>query len=810
MFKNYFKIAFRNLWKHKSFSMINILGLALGLCCFITIGIYVVDELSYDRYNEKADRLYRINSDILMGGTELSMAVTPDPMGEALKSDYPQVEQYTRIYGSAGSKLIKNGNKLIKENNVAHVDSTFFDVFTLPAILGDAKHGLDQPNTVVITKTTAERYFGDVHRAIDQMIETDDDTKTLYKVTAVIEDVPKNSHFNFDFFFSMDNVNYQYGNYLSNNFQTYVLLRPGTDPKIFDKYLEEIVRKYLIPQAKKYMNISSLEDFKQSGNNIVYSLMPVTDIHLKSNRAAEVGVNGNAQYVYIFTVAAIFILLIACVNFMNLSTARSSGRAKEVGIRKVMGTEKKSLIWQFLTESTIMAYLSLILALLLAWLFLPWFNEISGKSTSLKILLNPWYLSVLIILPIIVGSIAGIYPAFYLSSFKPISVLKGKLNAGYKRDTFRSSLVIFQFTSSIILIIGTIVVYRQLDFIQSADIGFKKDQVMVVDNSGLGNETRSSLKNEIENLSGVTSASFGGYLPVANSSRTDNTYFTETVMTESNSFNMQNWRVDYDYISTLGMEMKAGRDFSKEFGADSTSIILNERAVELSGFDNPIGKKIYAFDRSGEPVGYTIIGVVKNFNFASLRENVSALCLRLGNNSWMAAYKLSGDNIATTISSIQDKYSTMAPNLTFSYEFLDDSFNQMYKQEEKVGQVSLTFAILAVIIACLGLFGLATYIAEQRRKEIGIRKVLGASIPNIVAMLSQDFVKLVLIAFLIAAPLAWWAMSSWLRDFAIKTDLSWWIFLSTGILALVIAITTLSFQAIKSAIANPVKSLRTE
>ncbi|WP_298893407.1 ABC transporter permease [uncultured Psychroserpens sp.] len=810
MIKNYFKIAWRNLLKKKSFTAINIIGLSLGIGCFIMISMFVIDEISYDRYHEKADRIYRINSDVIFGGTELSMAVTSDPMGEVLKNDYPEVENYVRFYASQGSKLIKKGSEYINEGAVAHADSTLFNVFTLPAIIGNPKIALKDPNTVVITETAANRYFGSPQLAIGQFLETDDNGKTLYKVTSVIEDMPKNSHFNFDFFFSMANVNYDFGNYLSHNFHTYVLLKEGVDYKAFNKNFKAVIDKYLLPQAAQIIDISSMDDFEASGNKLEYSLIPLTDIHLRSSRGIELSANGNIQYVYIFSAAALFILLIACVNFINLTTARSSGRAKEVGIRKVLGSEKKSLIGQFLTESTLIAILALFVGLLFVWLSLSWFNGVSGKEMLMTSLLSPKFLIFIFVLPFIVGGLAGAYPAFFLSSFQPIKVLKGKLSLGHKKNTLRNFLVIFQFATSIILIVGTIVIYKQLNHIQNSNLGFNKDQVVVISNSGLSSETRQSLKNEIEQLTEVKSASFAGYLPVSSSSRSDTTFSTESVMTESNGFNMQYWNIDYDYLETIGMEIKAGRNFSRDFGSDSTGIILNETAVKLSGFVNPIGKKLYTIDGNGDLEGYTIIGVVKNFNFASLRENVGGLCFQLGNNSWESAYRFNTTDISGLLSTIESKYKAAAPGMPFEYEFLDEAFDNMYRQERRVGTVAMAFAILAIIIACLGLFGLATYIAEQRTKEIGVRKVLGATVANIVKMLSKDFVKLVIIAFVIATPIAWWFMNKWLQEFAFRIDLTWGVFAVTGFVALVVALITLSFQAIKAAIANPVNSLRSE
>jgi putative ABC transport system permease protein len=811
MLRNFIKTAWRNLIKNRTFSIINIAGLAIGLSCFLLISMYVVDEFSYDRYNEKADRIYRINSDIKFGGANLNLAVCSDPMGATLKKDYPQVEQFTRIYVSGGSKMIKKGNDWINEDKVAHVDSTFFDVFTLPAIAGDTRTALNEPNTVVISQSAALKYFGTIN-ALGKTVETNDKKNKLYKVTAVINDVPRNSHFHLDFLFSMLNVQYDFGNFLSHNFQSYVVLRKGTDYKAFDKNFDQVIAKYVIPQAKQYMQIGSIEDFKKAGNRLEYHLMPLLDIHLHSARFPELEANGNAQYVYIFSAVAIFILLIACINFMNLSTARSASRAKEVGIRKVLGTEKRFLIGQFLTESTMLALIALVIAVLICWAILPFFNNVAAKDIGMKDFLNPKLLTVLILVPVIVGALAGSYPAFYLSSFQPIMVLKGKINAGFRRSNIRSGLVVFQFFISIALIIGTIIVYKQLDYIQTKNLGFDKSQVLVVNGaSALGTQV-DAFKNEVKKISGVKDAAYSGYLPVSNSSRNDNTYSREAVMDSKNGLDMQVWNIDYDYIPMLGMQIIKGRNFSPQFGTDSTAVIINETTAGLLGYPDPLGKKIYTRDgdASSPVTGFTIIGVVKNFHFESLRENISPLCFRLGNNKWCVSFKLATTDVRSVVKNIESKWKSMAPGFPFDYQFLDQAFDNMYRQEQRVGRIAISFAVLAILIACLGLFGLATYMAEQRTKEIGVRKVLGASVQNITTMLSKEFVTLVIIAAVIAFPLAWWGMHLWLQDFAYRVNISWWVFALAAFIAFAIALVTVSFQAIRAAIANPVDSLRTE
>lgn len=810
MIKNYFKVTLRNLWKNKTFSIINIVGLAIGLCCFLLITIYVLDELNYDRYNKNVERIFRISSSLKFGGDEQRISQTSDMMGASLKSDYPVVEEYTRIYTSSGSKLVKKGNEFINESDVAHVDSTFFNVFTLPAISGDTKTALNEPNTVVITASTAKKYFGTTD-VVGKSIETNDKSSTVYKVTAVIKDIPLNSHFHFDFMFSMKNVDYQWGQFTSHNFHTYLLLKRGADHKELEKKFEQYIEKYLLPEAKQYMQINSMEDFKKAGNRLDYLLMPLSKLHLYSDFGYELSPSGNIKYVYIFSAVALLILLIACINFTNLTTARSANRAKEVGIRKVLGTERKNLIAQFITESTVISVFSLLIAVLLAYIALPLFNDIAAKSMHIKILFSPLILPVLIALPFVVGLLAGSYPAFYLSAFKPIQVLKGKLQQGSKSGGLRSVLVVFQFATSIFLIIGTIIIFRQLNFIQTKNLGFNKDQVLIINDAYVLKKNTEVFKNEVIQLPGVISGTLSAYLPVSQSSRNDNTYSKEAVMDSKNALSMQTWSIDYDYFKTIGIQLKKGRNFSKDFGTDSTGVIINESTEKLLGYDDAIGKNIYSIPNdNGKPVVYTIVGVAKNFNFESLHETVGPLMFMLRRSTGLASFKIRPDNVTALIKSIEAKWKSFAPEMPFSYRFMDDSFARMYTAEQRVGKIALIFSVLAILIACLGLFGLATFIAEQRTREIGIRKVLGASVNGIVQLLSKDFIILVMIAFVIAAPLAWWAMNTWLRDFAYRIDISWWIFLLAIGIALFIALATTSFQAIKAAIANPVKNLRTE
>lgn len=812
MLRSYLKIAWRNLLKNKTFSLINIFGLAVGLACFILIALYVVDELSYERFYPDAARTYRVHSDIRFGGTNLDLAVCSDPFGATLKKDYPEVEQFVRFYASDGRKFIKRGTETIIENRVAHVDSTYFDVFPRPILAGNPKTALNEPNTVAISESAAQKYFK-TNDALGKTLEVGINEKTQYKVTAVYADMPANSHFRFDFLFSMDNVtDYTFGNYLSHNFQTYVRLREGADPRALEAKFPDLINRYILPQAAQFMEIKSMADFEKSGNKLGYTLMPITDIHLHSDRMAELGVNGNIQYVYVFGIVALFLLTIACINFMNLSTARSANRAKEVGIRKVMGTERSTLMGQFMAESTLTSGLAFVFALLLAAIALPYFNELAAKEFKLATFFQSRYLPFLLSLPFIVGILAGYYPAFFLSSFRPIEVLKSKLNAGSSKSNFRNALVTVQFSISLLLIIATVIVYKQLNYIQSKNLGFNKDQVLIINATSGLQDNKEAFKNEIKQMAGVKAACYAGYLPVSNSSRSDNTFSKEAIMGAETGFNMQIWNVDYDYIPTLGMEMAKGRNFSREYGGDSTGIIINETAASMLGYPDPIGKKLYSSNgtSSEESFGYTIVGVVKNFHYESMRENVGPLAMRLGFNRWETAFRVNMSEAPNLIAQIESKWKQMAPGMPFRYQFLDEAFDEMYRAEQRIGKVALCFAFLTILIACLGLFGLVTYMTEQRTKEIGIRKVLGASVAGITTLLAKDFLRLVLLAVLIASPLAWYVMKQWLANFAFRINIEWWMFVGAGILAVLIAFLTIGWQSMRAALANPIKSLRSE
>ncbi|HEY4290826.1 MAG TPA: ABC transporter permease [Puia sp.] len=807
MLRNYLKTALRNLWKNKGFSAINIIGLAIGLSTCLLILIYVMDELGYDRYNVNADRIYRVDGEIKFGGNHFILAVAPAPTGPAMLRDFPEVEKEVRFRGYGGI-TVKKGGQNIREDAVIRADSTLFDVFTLPMLAGNPHTALMQPRTVVITEKIAKKYFNETQVVGRSLIIND---TIPYKVTAVIKDLPAQSHFHFDIYISLaESDEAKNDNWLSNNFNTYVLLRKGADPRKLEAKFHGMIVKYIGPLLQSAVK-TSLDDFFKSGSYVGFSLTPLTSIHLHSNKTAELEANGNVQYVYIFSAIALFILLIACVNFMNLSTARSANRAKEVGVRKVLGSLRVNLITQFMIESVLISFLSMVLALGMAWLLLPIFNDLAAKQMSIGLFSRPWLAPSMLALVLVVGTLAGSYPAFFLSAFQPIAVLKGSVASGFKRSWLRNSLVVFQFGTSIFLIVGTAVIYRQLGYIRNRSLGFNREQVLIVQNTyALGSQIR-AYKEGLLRLPGVEGATMTGYLPTSDY-RNDNAFFFTPDIDPKKAISMQNWNVDENYLPVLGMQLAAGRNFSKQFPTDSSGVILNEAAVRLIGVGDPIGRKLYELDdlKTKHVTEYHIVGVVKDFNFNSLRQVVTPMGLFLHEEKGKIALRIHTKDVHRVLSQVEQSWNKMVPGQQFSYVFMDDEFNSIYKSEQRMGGISLSFSLLAIFIACLGLFGLAAYAAEQRTREIGIRKVLGATVGGIIGLLSKDFLKLVLVSAVITFPLAWWAMSHWLHDFAYRITIGWDVFALAAVLAVGIALVTVSFQAVRAALANPVKSLRSE
>lgn len=810
MLKNHFKIAWRNLSQNRSHSLINLLGLAIGIACCLLIVIWVADELSYDQWNEKADRTYRVTADINFGGSHKQYSVTPAPLGETLVADFPEVETAVR-FRNYGGALVKQDIQNFIEEAVLHCDSTIFDVFSLNLISGDKKTALAAPNTLVISEKMSQKYFPN-DEPIGKKLTFDN--RTEYAITGVMENMPRNTHFYADFLVSLtggqEATNGIWG---SNNFHTYYVLREGVNVAAFEsKVFPHLLERYISPFIEKMMGKPYEELTAASGAFIKYNYQPLTDIHLKSDLAVELSPNGSIQYVWIFSAAALFILLIACVNFMNLSTARSSIRAKEIGVRKVLGSMRSNLISQFLVESVLMASIAFLIGIVLAQIALPYYNNLADKQLVLPLTSVPFW-SIALLSTLGVGLLAGSYPALYLSAFKPIKTLSGKFLEKGGNLSLRNGLVVFQFMIAVLLIIGTLVINRQMDFIQNKKLGFERAQLLILNNASTLGEKAFTLKKQLLNNPKITKATSSGFLPIP-SYRSDSPVCKSQTFSDANCIQTQMWEVDEDYMSTLGMELVAGRNFNPAMLTDSNAIIINETAAQNLGFENPIGQKIYGDNSSLEPDASlpmkTIIGVVKDFHFESLRQNIGAVTFFLNPRASKLVLKVNTDDLPTLIAEVERNWKTFAAGQPFSYRFMDESFDQVYRSESRISSLFSIFSGLSIFIACLGLFGLAAFATERRTKEIGIRKVLGATTMGLVTLLSKDFLKLVIVSLLIAIPIAWYMMNNWLQDFAYSATMDWWIFAVAGIGAIAVAFLTVSFQSIKAALANPIKSLKTE
>ncbi len=673
MIRNYIKTAFRSLLKNKGFTVLNVLGLSLGLASCLLIIFYVVDELSYDRYNAKADRIYRVNEDLKLGENNVKYAVCMPPLAQTLKSEFPCVENTVRIK-NVGLRHVKKGATNIVENNVAFADPSLFDVFTLPMINGSPATALAEPNSVVITETTAKKYFNSTN-VVGKILTFDDNT--LYKVTGVIRDIPRQSHFNFDFFISMSTFpDSRSTGWLQSDYNTYVLFKKAGDHKKLEAALPAFLSKYSGPEMQSQLKMS-MAAFEKSGSFFRLNLTPLTDIHLKSNRSGELGPNSTVEYVYIFSAIALFILIIACVNFMNLSTARSSNRAREVGVRKVLGSSKSHLIFQFLTESVLVTLAATAIAFFAAIALLPAFNQLAGKDIIINSQTLVWLIPALLLIVLVVGSLAGSYPAFFLSAFNPIDVLKGKLSAGFKGGGLRSVLVVFQFAISIFLIIGTLVIYKQLNYIQTKDLGYNRNQVLIVQNTFELNNQAKTFKQEIKQLPGVENATLTGFLPTSGVKSTS-IFFKDGAFDQKKALFPQTWEVDEDYINTLDMKMAVGRSFSSQMATDSSGIIINEAAAKFLGLKDPISKPLYRSNGGKQDISnsktYHIIGVVKDFNFSSLRDVISPVVLVMAHNTGALSVRADTKNIPVLLSQIQAKWNELSPNVKMNYSFMDQDF----------------------------------------------------------------------------------------------------------------------------------------
>jgi putative ABC transport system permease protein len=807
MLRNYLRVALRNLIKHKAYSFINIVGLTVGIACCIAIMLYVSEELSYDRYNQNADQIYRPTMSATFNGRDIKSAMSPSPMGPTIYHDLPEVVAFARLHYE-GSRVIRYLNKTFTEQKFLWADSSLFDVFTLPFVSGNPKTALTQPNTVVITESTARKYFGN-ENPIGKILNVD--KQTGYMVTGVIKDVPENSHFHPDFIASLTSLqDSRNPNWLSNNYYTYFLLKKGTNPENFERKIKQELIAHAGPQLKAITGVS-LEQFLSAGNSFGYLLEPLTSIHLNSHLDYELEQNGNMATVYIFSAIAIAILLIACINFINLATARSEKRGKEVGIRKTLGAPRSHLVVQFIAESVLISGSAVILATGLVELLLPLFSEALDEKLNFDLFTSPWSIPILIGLAIVVGIIAGGYPAFYLSSFRPVDAMKSEKKKSGTQSFLRNGLVVFQFAISIALFIGSFVIYNQLRYVQTKSLGFDKEENVVIYRTDDLAERLPFFEHELRENKDIISVTNSGAIP--GNQWGDSGFWLEGTGVEK-LVDLQTMSCDLDFAKTYDLQMADGRFFSKDHPSDSDAVVVNQEVQKAFGLKKIIGKYlVLPGETRADQRRLEVIGVMKDFNYHSLHEPIRPLVIGLLKKSNVGPFvtvHLAPGNHLKTIAYIENAWKKYAGAEEFNFNFLDESLQKLYATDQRTSKIAGAFSVLAIFIACLGLLGLAAFITEQRTKEIGIRKVLGASVPEVITLLSAQFAKWVLIANVVAWPLAYYVMNNWLNNFAYRTSMSIWIFAASGALALVIALLTVSSHAIKAATANPVKSLRYE
>jgi len=805
MLKNYFTIALRTLKKHKGYSLINIAGLAVGLAGCILIMLFVLDEVRYDRYHDKADRIFRLVFEARLSGDDLTDPVTPAPMAGTLTALFPEVEFAARLTRD-GNVVVEMEEQRYREDRFFYADSSLFDVLTIPFVQGDPGTALEEPNTIVLTETTAQKYFGG-DDPVGQRLTVNG---SAYRVTGVVADPPAYTHFHYDFIASFVTLSVSDDTgWFPLNYYTYVALRDRDDREAVEARIPDLIRTHVSADLEQVVG-TSYEAFLKRGDYLTYYLQPVVDIHLHSQHfSTTIEPNGNLTYVYLFSIIACLLLLIACVNFMNLATARSARRAREVGMRKVLGSHRRQLVQQFLGESVLLSLLALAVGLGLVVLFLPIFNDLAGKTLDTAFLRSGWFWLSVVAFGLVVGVLAGSYPAFFMASLRPLVVLSGQSEGRTARSGLRNSLVVFQFAVSIALIIGTLVVRSQLTYVQTARLGFDKEHVVVIDRIRALGEHRDAFKQAVLQHADVSTASAALLAPGGSSGK--NAYRKAG---EDRTYGWRFFSVDADYVETLGLTLVAGRDFAPEFTADSASVLLNEAAVKALGWEDPVGKRLEAPPVDAPyPLVYTVIGVVKDFHYESLHSEIAPVVIHpldVWGDARVLAVRIRPEQVSETLADLQAEWETFVPGETFAYSFLDQDFDNLYRAEQRTGLTFGVFSILAMAVACLGLFGLAAFMTEQRTKEIGVRKVLGASAGGIVALLSRDFVKLVGIAFVLAAPVAYLTMDRWLQAFAYRIEISWRIFLIAGLAACGVALLTVSYQSVRAALADPVKSLRYE
>lgn len=804
MIKNYLKIAFRSLFRDKFFSFLNISGLAIGIACVLLITTYVTYELSFDKHFDNHENIYRVVIEGRFNGREFTGVQNPAPAGPTFKEQIPDVVEKLRFRNS-GNWVIKYDNKVFNEDAVIFADETFFKVFSVNLIQGNPEEALSKPYHLVLSQSQSTKYFG-AEDPMGKVLRLDNDKDWI--VSGVYEDIPDNSQFHFEFILSFISRADDYNNkfWLSQNYETYLVLNPNSDLAAVNQKINEIAIDNMGVELQQYLDMS-FDQFKEAGNNFKYFLQPLADVHLRSDNYGGFEPEGDITYVYIFTSIAIFILVIACINFMNLSTARSASRAKEVGVRKVLGSYRSQLIGQFITESVLITFIAGLIGLTVGVLFIPFFNDFADRQMVLEFLPN---LAIVATGSILVGFLAGLYPAFFLSAFSPAKVLKGNVSTSGKSGGLRKVLVSFQFFVSILLIIATFSILNQLNYIQNRKLGFDRERVLIVSNAFMLGENSQAFKNELLLNPAILEASFSSFLPTS-SNRSSTVFFPDAVVDKDKGIVSQFWTVDDNYLDVFGMKVKEGRFFSKEFATDSTAFVINETAAKLFGFEQIEGAVLGAFDEIPDDLErFNVIGIIEDFNFESLKSEIDPVVMRLGNSTGLLSLKLNASNYKALIGDVQSKWDELAPGQPFEYTFLDDRFTNMYKAETKLGSIFTVFAVLAILIACLGLFGLAAFTAQKKTKEVGIRKVLGASLFQLIYLMSKEISMLVLISFVLASALGYYGVDWWMQDFTYRPSISMASFLMAGTSAFLIALLTMSYQSIKVARANPVKALRNE
>lgn len=805
MLLNYIKIALRNLLKTKGFTFINIFGLTVGITCFILIALFIKHELSYDKFHKNSDNIYRVNLRYDIGINKFDGALGPVPLAEALADDFPEVLHSTRLYHTnyrGWIRYVKLDNKQYREEKFLYADSTVFDVFSIPLIQGDIESALSKPNSIILKENIAKKYFGEKN-PINQIIETEDGE--LYKVTGITSGMPSNSHFDFDLLASFSTLTKSRDpEWYDTAVYSYVVLKDGFPWEKFDKKLPDFSHKYMEPVIQGVMGIP-YKEFIDGGNFFGFFSEPLLDTHLHSEIQTIFNTEGDITTVTIFSSIGFALLLIACINYVNLSTSRSIQRANEVGIRKIVGSNNRQLISQFLVESISVAGISFIISIIVTALILPYFNSFVNREISISIFTDWYYVPISLVFTIILGISAGLYPAFILSNLKPLANLKGKSSGDVNKSKFRNGLVIFQFTATIVLLIGTLIIYSQLDFIKNKNLGYDKEQVVVINNAHKIGDKQKAFKDIVVQNNNIQSASYSDCLPQI---LLETKIFEKEGSLNNENHTLVTMMADWDIIDTYGLQLNEGRYFKDNFVSDSTSVVLNEAAMKALEINDPENERLFLNGRTKIPLN--IIGTLKDFHLESLHAKIRPFAaLLLGKRPGVfLSIRLNTGNIGETLESVEKLWNDFVPDQPFEYIFYDDKFAEIYNAEIQAGKIFSVFAIITILIACLGLIGLVSHSTSRRIKEISIRKIMGSGVANIILLLIKDFLKWIIFANFIAWPIAYYAMNNWLNDFAFRITFSPWYFILSTFVALIISILSVSYQSFKAAHSNPVDALR--